>query len=85
MSVELLTLAAGSTHIAFPDLGLNPIIFEAGPVALRWYSVAYLAGIFVGYWYLLKLIAQPGSPMARPYRAAVRRLSSRGPRRAARR
>ena len=32
---------------------------------LRWYSLAYLAGIFIGYWYLLKLLKQPGAPMAR--------------------
>ncbi|MES2055922.1 MAG: prolipoprotein diacylglyceryl transferase, partial [Pseudomonadota bacterium] len=30
-----------------------------------WYSIAYITGILVGWWYLLKLIAQPGSPMAR--------------------
>ena len=36
-----------------------------GPFDLRWYSLAYLAGIFIGYWYLLKLIKQPGSPMGR--------------------
>lgn len=66
MSVELLNLlVASGGHIAFPDLGIDPIIVQIGPLALRWYSVAYLAGIFVGYWYLLKLIAQPGSPMAR--------------------
>jgi phosphatidylglycerol:prolipoprotein diacylglycerol transferase len=32
---------------------------------LRWYSLAYLAGIFIGYWYMLKLLKQPGAPMAR--------------------
>ncbi|MBA3730465.1 MAG: prolipoprotein diacylglyceryl transferase, partial [Sphingomonas sp.] len=32
---------------------------------LRWYSLAYLAGIFLGYWYLLKLLKEPGAPMAR--------------------
>jgi phosphatidylglycerol:prolipoprotein diacylglycerol transferase len=32
---------------------------------LRWYSLAYLAGIFLGYWYMLKLLKQPGAPMAR--------------------
>ena len=36
-----------------------------GPFDLRWYSLAYLAGIFVGYWYLLKLLKQPGAPLAR--------------------
>lgn len=50
----------------FPDLGLDPVLLRiGGHDILRWYSIAYLAGIFIGYWYLLKLIRQPGSPMAR--------------------
>jgi phosphatidylglycerol:prolipoprotein diacylglycerol transferase len=65
MSAFDLTIAAASNAIAFPDLGLDPILLSIGPFELRWYSIAYLAGIFVGYWYLLKLIAQPGSPLAR--------------------
>ena len=40
-------------------------MFELGCFQLRWYSLAYLAGIFIGYWYLLKLLKQPGAPMAR--------------------
>ena len=44
----------------FTDLGLSPVLLHIGSFDLRWYSIAYLAGIFVGYWYLLKLIAQPG-------------------------
>ena len=64
MSLLLSTVEA-STAIAFPDLGLKPTVFTIGWFQLRWYSIAYLAGIFIGYWYLLKLIAQPGAPMAR--------------------
>jgi phosphatidylglycerol:prolipoprotein diacylglycerol transferase len=55
-------------------LGLKPIAHDFGiwhvfglslhPV-LRWYSLAYLAGIILGWWYLLRLIKQPGAPMAR--------------------
>jgi len=58
-------LVAASQAIAFPDLGLDPIIFEIGAFKLRWYSVAYLAGIIAGYYYLLRLIKEPGAPMAR--------------------
>ena len=46
-------------------LGLHPVIFHIGGFALRWYSIAYLAGIVVGWWYLTRLVAQPGAPMAR--------------------
>ncbi|WP_118857864.1 prolipoprotein diacylglyceryl transferase [Sphingomonas mesophila] len=57
--------AAASGAIAFPDLGLDPVIVQLGPFALRWYSMAYVVGVILGYFYLLKLIAQPGAPMAR--------------------
>ena len=51
--------------IDFTKLGLDPVALSIGPFDLRWYSLAYLAGIFLGYWYLLRLIKQPGAPMAR--------------------
>ena len=57
--------AESAGHIRFADLGLHPDIFTIGFFTLRWYSLAYIAGIIVGWWYLLKLIAQPGAPMAR--------------------
>jgi phosphatidylglycerol:prolipoprotein diacylglycerol transferase len=63
--MSALVALANSTAIAFPDLGLDPIALDLGFFQLRWYSLAYLAGIFIGYWYLLKLIKQPGAPLAR--------------------
>ena len=53
-----------SRFTAFPDLHLSPVALSIGIFDLRWYSLAYLAGIFVGYWYVLKLLRQPGAPMA---------------------
>ena len=50
---------------AFPDLGLSPVALHIWRFDLRWYSLAYLAGIFIGYWYLLKLTKKPGSPVGR--------------------
>ncbi len=38
------------TGLPFPDI--SPIMFSVGPLAVRWYSMAYLAGIVIG-WYLL--------------------------------
>jgi phosphatidylglycerol:prolipoprotein diacylglycerol transferase len=60
-----LQAADNSQFTAFPDLGLSPVALHLGPFDLRWYSLAYLAGIFIGYWYLLKLLKQPGAPLAR--------------------
>ena len=53
-----------SSAIAWTDLHLSPVALDLGFFELRWYSLAYLAGIFVGYWYLLRLLRQPGAPMA---------------------
>ncbi|HEY0625708.1 MAG TPA: prolipoprotein diacylglyceryl transferase [Allosphingosinicella sp.] len=65
----LTTLAAVSidatSALRWEDLGLDPIALDLGFFQLRWYSLAYLAGIIVGWWYLLKLLAKPGAPMAR--------------------
>jgi len=51
--------------INWSDLGLSPIALDLGFFKLRWYSLAYISGILLGWWYLLRLIAQPGAPMAR--------------------
>jgi len=56
-----------SRFTSFPDLGLSPVALHIWKFDLRWYSLAYLAGIFIGYWYLLRLIRKPGAPMNRKH------------------
>ena len=34
--------------MVFPDI--SPIAVQLGPLAIRWYSLAYIAGILLGYW-----------------------------------
>lgn len=63
-SVNAVTAAATSGAIRFTDLGLDPVIFRVGWFALRWYSLGYIAGLIIGWWYLSKLLKQPGAPMA---------------------
>lgn len=41
--------------VPFPHI--DPIIFEIGPLAIRWYSLAYIAGILCGWLYGRSLIA----------------------------
>ena len=36
--------------IAFPDI--NPVAWQIGPVPIRWYALAYIAGITLGWWAL---------------------------------
>jgi phosphatidylglycerol---prolipoprotein diacylglyceryl transferase len=38
----------------FPDI--SPIAFAIGPFAVRWYALAYLAGVFLGAWYATVLL-----------------------------
>jgi phosphatidylglycerol:prolipoprotein diacylglycerol transferase len=45
--------------------GLHPELIHWKFITIRWYSLGYLAGILVGWWYLLKLLDRPGAPMAR--------------------
>ena len=35
---------------------LDPVIFSLGFISLRWYSLAYVLGILIGWWYGKKLI-----------------------------
>ncbi len=63
------SLAAGAAVIAhqplrWENLGLSPIALDLGVITIKWYSLAYLAGIVLGYWHLSKMTRQPGSPMA---------------------
>ncbi len=48
----------------FTELGLSPIAYEIGSFKLRWYSLAYLAGILLGYWHLNRMLKSHGAPMA---------------------
>lgn len=61
--LSLLADATTQAPIYWSELGLRPGI-DLGFFTLRYYSLAYLAGILLGYWHLTKMIRQPGAPMA---------------------
>ena len=64
--MSLITLAAATAgHLSYVDLHLSPVALNLGIFQIRWYSLGYIAGILLGWWYLTKLIDQPGAPMAR--------------------
>lgn len=46
------------------SLGLSPVALDLGFFTLKWYSLAYLGGILLGYWHLSRMIKAPGAPMA---------------------
>ena len=40
---------------------LDPVIFSLGFISIRWYSLAYVLGILIGWWYGKKLISNKKS------------------------
>jgi phosphatidylglycerol:prolipoprotein diacylglycerol transferase len=43
---------------------LDPVAIEIGPLAIRWYALAYIAGLLLGWWYLRRLAQVPPAVMA---------------------
>ncbi len=43
--------------IAYP--AIDPVLIQVGPFAVRWYALAYLAGLILGWWYARTLARQP--------------------------
>ena len=60
----LLSAAAAEAPLQWRELGLGPDVFSIGWFTLRWYSLAYLAGIVLGYWHLTRMTKAPGAPLA---------------------
>ncbi len=56
---------------ALPFPAFDPILIQVGPFAIRWYALAYIAGIFIGWWYAKRLVANerlwgPAGPPMKP-------------------
>ncbi|MEM6711253.1 MAG: prolipoprotein diacylglyceryl transferase [Pseudomonadota bacterium] len=56
--------------IAFPVI--DPVLVEVGPLAIRWYALAYIVGLVGGWLYVRWIVSQPGFWPAggAPYSAA---------------
>ncbi len=53
--------------LTYPSI--DPVLFQIGPLAIRWYALAYVAGILGGWWYVLRLIRLTPEPTR--HRAAL--------------
>lgn len=55
--------------LALPFPAIDPVLIHVGPFAIRWYALAYIVGIFLGWWYAKRLARNPrlwgpgGAPM----------------------
>lgn len=47
--------AATPAVLPFPPV--DPILFEIGPFAVRWYALAYIAGLVFASWYMKRLVS----------------------------
>jgi len=54
--------------LAIPFPAIDPVAVSVGPIAIRWYALAYLAGFILGWRYCLSLArANPGRPAPDDY------------------
>ena len=47
--------------LAFPNI--DPILLQVGPIAIRWYALSYIAGLFAGVYYMRRLVTYPPALM----------------------
>jgi phosphatidylglycerol:prolipoprotein diacylglycerol transferase len=45
---------------AIPFPGIDPVLIHLGPFAIRWYALAYIAGIVLGWQLVRRLVQRPG-------------------------
>ncbi|HEY1942407.1 MAG TPA: prolipoprotein diacylglyceryl transferase [Roseiarcus sp.] len=43
--------------LVLPYPAINPILFQWGPLAIRWYALSYIAGLLAGWWLIRRLVA----------------------------
>ncbi len=42
--------------LVLPFPAIDPVLINIGPLAIRWYALAYIAGIFLAWWYAKRLV-----------------------------
>lgn len=48
------------SFLAIPFPGLDPVAFSIGPLSVKWYGLAYMAGLLLGWLYIRKLLDTSG-------------------------
>ena len=47
-----------------PFPAIDPVALAIGPFDVRWYAIAYIAGLILGWRFVLRTVRLPGAPMA---------------------
>jgi phosphatidylglycerol---prolipoprotein diacylglyceryl transferase len=58
-------LAQAGSALRWDQLGISPVALDLGFFQLKWYPLSYFAMILLGWWYMARLIARPGAPLAK--------------------
>lgn len=51
--------------LPFPDI--DPVAIQIGPLAIRWYALAFVAGLLGAWWYMVRLVRTPRLWAAAPF------------------
>ena len=46
---------------------IDPIALAIGPIAIRWYALAYIAGLVIGWWLIRRIAVAPPATMSRQH------------------
>jgi len=46
--------------LAIPFPNIDPVALQLGPIAVKWYGLAYMAGLLLGWIYIRRLVQNPG-------------------------
>ena len=53
--------------LPFPNI--DPVALQLGPLAIRWYALAYIAGITLGWWGMVRVLRRKALWAAPPFNA----------------
>jgi phosphatidylglycerol:prolipoprotein diacylglycerol transferase len=43
--------------LVLPFPTIHPVLVQLGPLAIRWYALAYIAGLIVGWWFIRRVVS----------------------------
>lgn len=52
-------LMIGMVGLELPYPNINPVALQLGPLAIKWYGLAYLTGLLFGWLYIRRLLREP--------------------------